>query len=171
MALVTHFKELRVYKQAFAAASRIYTLSKHWPKEERYSLTDQIRRSSRSICANIAEAWRKRRYPAHFVSKLSDADGEAAETQVWLDFAVSCGYVDPTTRDELRATYNMVISGLVRIMAKPDTWCGLSQLREPAPDYDTHTPTPPHSHTPTLPHPNTPTPPHPDPDGSLCASS
>jgi four helix bundle protein len=74
MALVKHFRELRVYRQGFAAASRIYKLSKRWPKEERYSLTDQIRRSSRSVCANVAEAWRKRRYPAHFVSKLSDAD-------------------------------------------------------------------------------------------------
>ncbi len=88
MALVKHFKELRVYQHAFAAATRIYRLSKRWPAEERYSLTDQIRRSSRSVCANIAEAWRKRRYPAHFVSKLSDSDSEAAETQVWLDFAL-----------------------------------------------------------------------------------
>ena len=79
MTLAKHFKELRVYKQGFAAASRIYKLSKHWPKEERYSLTDQIRRSSRSVCANIAEAWRKRRYPAHFVSKLS---GQMAKTLI-----------------------------------------------------------------------------------------
>ena len=96
MALVKHFKELRVYRQGFAAASRIYELSKRCPKEERYSLTDQVRRSSRSVCANIAKAWRKRRYPAHFVSKLSDSDSEAAETQAWLDLALDCGYITPT---------------------------------------------------------------------------
>jgi four helix bundle protein len=111
MALVKHFKELRVYQQGFAAASHIYELSKHWPKEERYSLTDQIRRSSRSVCANsprvwrAAEAWRKRRYPAHFVSKLSDSDSEAAETQAWLDFALDCGYIDQQVHDELYGIY------------------------------------------------------------------
>jgi len=144
MALVKHFKELRVYKQGFAAASRIYELSKHWPKEERYSLTDQIRRSSRSVCANIAEAWRKRRYPAHFVSKLSDSDSEAAETQVWLDFALDCGYIDQQGHDELYNTYESVIGGLVNMMANPDAWCGPSQLREHSPDYAPHTPTLPH---------------------------
>jgi len=150
MALVKHFKELRVYRQGFAAAGRIYALSKGWPKEERYSLTDQIRRSSRSVCANIAEAWRKRRYPAHFVSKLSDADSEAAETQVWLDFALDCGYINQETRDELYATYENVAGGLVNMMSNPDTWCSPSQLREPSPDYDprTHTPTPPYSDPP-----------------------
>jgi four helix bundle protein len=147
-----HFKELRVYKQGFAAAARIYVLSKHWPKEERYSLTDQIRRSSRSVCANIAEAWRKRRYPAHFVSKLSDADSEAAETEVWLDFALDCSYIDQETHDELYTTYENVIGGLVNMMANPDAWCGPSQLRESAPDYDPHTPTPLPSHTHPLPH-------------------
>jgi len=101
MALVKHFKELRVYQQGFAAAGRIYRLSKRWPKEERYSLTDQIRRSSRSVCSNIVEVWRKRRYPAYFVSKLSDSDSETAETQVWLDFALDCGYpIPPHSNDE-----------------------------------------------------------------------
>ena len=115
MALVKHFRELRVYKQAFEAATRIYELSKRWPKEERYSLIDQIRRSSRSVCANIAEAWRKRRYPAHFVSKLGDSDSEAAETQVWLDFALDCGYIDQQAHDDLYATYENVAGGLVKI--------------------------------------------------------
>src|SRR5215468_1533680 len=82
--------DLEVYRKAFEAAMRIYQLSKRFPKEETYSLTDQIRRSSRSVCANLAEAWRKRRYEAAFVSKLSDAETEAAETQVWLEFAVDC---------------------------------------------------------------------------------
>ncbi len=145
MALVRHFRELRVYQQAFAAAGRIYELSKDWPKEKRYSLTDQIRRSSRSVCANIAEAWRKRRYPADFVSKLSDSDSEAAETQPWLDFALDCGHIDQEARDELCATYENVIGGLVNMMANPNAWCGPSRLREPSPDYTPQTPTPTHS--------------------------
>ncbi len=156
MTLVRHFKDLRVYKQAFSAATHIYKLSKHWPKEERYALTDQIRRSSRSVCANIAEAWRKRRYPAHFVSKLSDSDSEAAETQVWLDFALDCGYINQQDHDDLYAIYENVAGGLVKMMASPNAWCGPSQLRESPVPYDSHTPTPPHPHTPT------PSPPHPN---------
>lgn len=85
--ILRHF-DLDVYKKAFAAATRIFELSKSFPTEERYSLTDQIRRSSRSVCANLAAAWRKRRYPAHWVSKLSDSEAEAAETQTWIQFAV-----------------------------------------------------------------------------------
>jgi four helix bundle protein len=161
MALVRHFKELRVYQQGFAAAGRIYELSKGWPKEERYSLTDQIRRSSRSVCANVAETWRKRRYLAHFVSKLSDSDSEAAETQVWLDFALNCGYIDQATHTELYGIYENIAGGLVNMMANPDTWCGPSQLREPSPDYD------PHSHTPILP---SPTLPHSPDEEPPCAS-
>jgi four helix bundle protein len=141
MALVKHFRELPVYQQAFAAAMRIYELSKRWPAEERYSLTDQIRRSSRSVCANIAEAWRKRRYPAHFVSKLSDSDSEAAETQVWLDFALNCGYINQQDHDTLYADYENIAGGLVKMMANPDAWCGPSRLREPTAPYLSHTPT------------------------------
>lgn len=125
-----HFRELRVYRQAFDAAMRIFELSKAWPKEERYSLTDQIRRSSRSVCGNIAEAWRKRRYQAHFVSKLSDADGEAAETQNWLDFALRCGYMTEQDHAELDRAYEVICGGLVKMMAEPETWCGPAQLRE-----------------------------------------
>ena len=147
MALVKHFKELRVYQQTFATATHIYRLSKRWPAEKRYSLTDQIRRSSRSVCANIAEAWRKRRYPAHFVSKLSDSDSEAAETQVWLDFALDCDYINQEDHDSLYATYENIAGGLVRMMTKPNTWCGPSQLREPTVPYNPHTPTLPYSDT------------------------
>ncbi len=86
-------RELEVYRQAFEAAMQIYELSRSFPREEVYSLTDQIRRSSRSVCANLAEAWRKRRYAAAFTSKLSDVESESAETQVWLEFAVKCGYL------------------------------------------------------------------------------
>jgi len=106
MSLVKHFRELRVYQTAFDAAMDIFELSKQWPKEERYSLTDQIRRSSRSVCEQIAEAWRKRRYCAHFRSKLTDADSEAAETQSWLEFAFKCGYITKPVFDKLDAVYS-----------------------------------------------------------------
>jgi len=87
-------KDLIVYKKAYALAMEIFECSKSWPPEERYSLTDQIRRSSRSVCANLREAWAKRRYKAHFISKLSDSDAENSETDTWLDFSNSCGYLD-----------------------------------------------------------------------------
>jgi four helix bundle protein len=90
----TSFKDLIAYQKAFKLAMDIYEISKMFPKEERYSLTDQIRGSSRSVCANMAEAYRKRAYPAHFYSKLTDSDAENSETQVWLDFAVSCDYIE-----------------------------------------------------------------------------
>jgi four helix bundle protein len=86
-------KELTVYKKAYALAMEIFQISRQWPIEERYSLTDQIRKSSRSVCTNLREAWAKRRYEAHFVSKLTDCDGENAETETWLDFAFDCGYL------------------------------------------------------------------------------
>ncbi|MBI5053457.1 MAG: four helix bundle protein [Chloroflexi bacterium] len=84
---ITTHRDLRVYQKAFDSAMKIFELSKSFPSEEKYSLTDQMRRSSRSVCANLAEAWRKRRYEAHFMSKISDAESEAAETQVWIEFA------------------------------------------------------------------------------------
>ncbi len=94
------FRSLIVYQKAFALAMRIFEESKSFPAEERYSLTDQIRRSSRSICANIAEAYRKRKYPKHFISKLSDCDAENAETQTWIDFAYSCAYISKEINNE-----------------------------------------------------------------------
>ena len=99
---------------------RIFEESKGFPGEERYSLTDQIRRSSRSVCASIAEAWRKRLYPNAFVSKLSDADAEAAETQVWLAFAVRCGSLDPLLAAELTETYNRISGKLIKMLTNPD---------------------------------------------------
>ena len=90
-------KELRVYKYAYALAMDIFKISKRWPKEERYSLTEQIRRSLRSVCANIREAWAKRRHEAHFISKLTDSDAENSETDTWIDFALDCLYI---TEDE-----------------------------------------------------------------------
>jgi four helix bundle protein len=93
--LIRTHRDLEVYQLAFDLAMKIFELSKSFPKEERYSLTDQVRRSSRSVCTNIVEAWRKRRYRASFLSKLNDAEAEGAETQAWLDFAVACGYLEP----------------------------------------------------------------------------
>ncbi len=125
--MVTRFRQLRVYQLAFETAMRIYELSKGWPEEEKYSLTDQARRASRSVCANIAEAWRKRRYVAHFVSKLSDSDSEAAESQSWLDFALRCGYISEEDYKELDQQYETISGGLVKMMSDPESWCGPSQ--------------------------------------------
>ena len=102
---------------------RIFELSKKWPTEERYSLIDQIRRSSRSVCANIAEAWRKRRYPASFVSKMSDADTEAGETLVWLDFAIKCGYLDELDYENLQGKYDHICAQLVTMINQSTQWC------------------------------------------------
>ncbi|MCA8995069.1 MAG: four helix bundle protein [Planctomycetaceae bacterium] len=115
-------RELDVYGKAFDAASTLFELSKQFPKEETYSLTDQIRRSSRSVCANLAEAWRKRRYQAHFISKLSDCEAEAAETQVWIEFAVKCGYIQRDTAAELYRTYDEIIGTIVGMITHPETW-------------------------------------------------
>jgi len=121
--IVHDYKELRVYRLAFDSAMKIFELSKSWPKEEKYSLTDQIRRSSRSVCGNIAEAWRKRRYPAHFVSKLSDSDAESAETEVWLRFAVKCNYIQQEDFDKLNDDYDHICRMLAKMMSEPETWC------------------------------------------------
>ena len=117
----TH-EDLVIYQKAFNAAMTIFELSKQFPVAERYSLTDQIRRSSRSVCANFAEAWRKRRYQASFVSKLNDCEAEAAETQVWLKFAVKCEYLSTEQGRELYSTYNQVLSGLVKMINHPESW-------------------------------------------------
>ena len=119
---IVRHQDLEVYKKAFDAAMRIFELSKSFPKEETYSLTDQIRRSSRSVCANMAEAWRKRRYEAAFISKLSDAEGESAETQTWLEFAVRCEYLEKETGRELYKTYDEIISMLVSMISRPHLW-------------------------------------------------
>ena len=122
MSRIQSHDELDVYKIAFESAMRIYEISKRFPKEETYSLTDQIRRSSRSVCANIAEGWRKRRYEAAFVSKLTDAEAEAAETQTWLDFASECDYLSEDVKQELWQNYDHVIGKLVNMIFKPTPW-------------------------------------------------
>src|ERR1041385_3474030 len=116
MALQGH-RDLKAYQTAYRLSMQIFRKSKAFPKEERYSLTDQIRRSSRSVCANIAEAYRKRRYPNHFVSTLTDADAEASETLVWLDFACDCGYLPEEEQQELIAGYEEVGRMLGSMMA------------------------------------------------------
>src|SRR5713226_1854671 len=129
MAHISSHKDLRVYQEAMAAAMRIFELTKHFPIEERYSLTDQIRRSSRSVCSNIGEAWRKRRYRAHFVSKLSDSEGEAEETRVWLEISWRCGYMSQSDATELDTEYDQIIGQLVTMSDRPDQWL---ILRKPA---------------------------------------
>lgn len=121
--VVLSYKELKVYKLAFESAMQIFHLSKEWPKEEKYSLTDQVRRSSRSVCGNVAEAWRKRKYPAHFVSKLSDADMEAAETENWLEFAFHCHYLNEEDYKQLIDKYDHICRMLSIMMSKPQSWC------------------------------------------------
>ena len=119
---IRSYKDLRVYQNAVEAAMKIFEITKEFPVEERYSLVDQIRRSSRSVCANIAEAWRKRRYKAAFIAKMSDADSEAAETQVWLEFATKCNYMQETLSSELESMYDKIIGQIVRMIEESDKW-------------------------------------------------
>ena len=135
MALARNFKELRVYRVGFEAAMRIFALTKHWPAEERYSLIDQVRRSSRAVTANVAEAWRKRLYVASFVSKLSDANAEAGETQVWLDYALECRYMNSEAHTALYSAYDQVSGGLIKMIADPAAWCGPAALHEASTEY------------------------------------
>ena len=136
MANIRHFRELDVYQMAMDAAMHIFELSKGFPAEERYSLTDQVRRSSRSVCANIAEAWRKRRYPNAFVSKLSDAEAEAAETEVWLELAVRCGYLNKAQAAALEQEYEHILGKLVNMISHPEQWT-IRAVREEEAEYDT----------------------------------
>ena len=117
----TH-EDLEIFQNAFNAAMVIYELSKKFPVEERYSLTDQIRRSSRSVCANLAEAWRKRRYKAAFIAKLSDCEAEAAEVQVWLKFAVKCHLLTVEQGRDLYGNYNQILGSLVKMINNPENW-------------------------------------------------
>ena len=115
--------DLAVYRKAFDAAMEIFELSNTFPREELYSLTDQIRRSSRSVCANLAEAWRKIRYKAVFLNKLSDAAQEAAETQTWLDFSLACNYIDKHAYGKLFDQYEQIFAMLHGMEDKFDTLC------------------------------------------------
>src|SRR5215813_6676007 len=119
---ISSYKELRVYKAAMDAAMRIFEISKRFPPEERYSLTDQIRRASRSVCSNIGEAWRKRRYRAAFISKLSDSETEAEETRVWLEISWRCGYITRSEAIELDHEYDKILAQLVIMIDRPECW-------------------------------------------------
>jgi four helix bundle protein len=123
-------RDLKVYQLAYKLAMDIYAASRSFPKEEKYSLTDQICRSSRSVAANIAEGFRKRQYPKMFVSKLADSDGEAAETQVWLDFARDCQYMSPHFHDELVNGYEEVGRMLGSMMSMPEKFMPRNIRRE-----------------------------------------
>ena len=116
------FRDLFVYQKSYKAALEIFELTKTFPNEEQYSLTDQIRRSSRSVCANIAEAFRRRRYPKSFVSKLNEAEAESAETQTWIEFSAKCFYVSSDIAIRIITTYDKIIGRLVVMSNQPESW-------------------------------------------------
>ncbi|WP_139326135.1 four helix bundle protein [Chryseobacterium gambrini] len=126
MPTIKFHQDLRVYQKSFDTAMEIYQLSKIFPKEERYSLTDQIRRSSRSVSANISEAWGKRKYEKSFTAKLTDSEGEARETQTWLQFALACNYINEEQFKILNNQYNQIIGMLVNMMSQSQNWCTFS---------------------------------------------
>jgi four helix bundle protein len=119
---ISSYKDLRVFQHAMDGAMKIFDLTKAFPGEEKYSLVDQIRRSSRSVCTNIAEAWRKRRYKAAFIAKLSDAEGEACETQVWVEFARRCGYLTDVICHDLDGAYDQIMAEIVKMINEADKW-------------------------------------------------
>jgi len=123
MPMSNGFKDLLVYKKAFALAMEIFEVTKTYPKEEIYSLTSQIRRSSRSVCSNIAEGYRKRIYEAHFISKISDSDMENSETQVWLDFSLACNYISKEQFQDLLNKAEEVGRLLGDILKNPQKYC------------------------------------------------
>lgn len=122
-ATIQSFRDFRVYKAAFELQQQVFVLKKTFPKEEMYSLTDQCRRASRSIGANITEAWQKRRYVAHFISKLTDADGEQAETQHWIATSLACGYISIKSHDDLMVKCCRIGSMFGSMLAKPEQFC------------------------------------------------
>jgi len=119
---INSYKELRVFQTAMDTAMKIFEITKEFPSEEKYSMVDQMRRSSRSVCANLAEAWRKRRYRAAFIAKLSDAESEACETQVWIEFAKRCNYINEDIHKELDAVYDKIIGQIVNMINNADKW-------------------------------------------------
>ena len=120
--LIGSYKDLRVFQNAMEAAMKIFELTKDFPPEEKYSMVDQMRRASRSVCANISEGWRKRRYRAAFIAKLSDAESEACETQVWIEFAKRCGYLENAICEELDERYDQIMAQIVKMINDADKW-------------------------------------------------
>src|SRR5882757_275880 len=123
MAIIRSFRDLRAYQQARSEANRVFEMTRMFPKEERFSLTDQIRRSSRAVKSMIAEAWGHRRYQAAFVSKLTDAIGEANETQSWLDDALDCGYISKTQHQDFDAAWQAIGGLITNMVTKADDFC------------------------------------------------
>ena len=123
MSQINSFKDLIVYQKAYKLAMEIFEISKDFPKEEKYSLIDQMRRSSRSVTSNIAEAWARKRYVKSFVNKLTDSLGEEFETEVWLDYSLDCKYIPIETHTRILADYDEVRKMLISIINKPDKWC------------------------------------------------
>lgn len=130
MSTIKFHQDLKVFQKSFEAAQLIYELSKSFPKEELYSLTDQIRRSSRSVTANISEAWGKRKYEKSFIAKLTDSEGEARETQTWLQFAYTCHYMNDEQYNNLHNKYNQIIGMLVNMMSRSEKWCSFSSVNK-----------------------------------------
>lgn len=122
MKIIKSHKELNVYKKSFEKAMEIFHITKSYPKEEIYSLTDQIRRSSRSVSSNIAEAFRRRKYPKSFALKLNESEAEAAEVQNWLDFSLNCNYINGKTYESLNNAYEEIIGMLVNMQKQSDKW-------------------------------------------------
>jgi four helix bundle protein len=122
MSFVKHFRELDVYQNALNLAMKVFELTKCWPSDERFNLTDQIRRSSRSVCTNLAEAWRKRRYQAAFIAKLSDSETEAAGTQVSAELAMRCRFWDEKAFCEIDSAYEKMLGQIVKMASQPEKW-------------------------------------------------
>jgi four helix bundle protein len=120
---IKHFRDLEVYRRSFDAAMKIFQVTKGFPAEEKYSLVDQVRRASRSVCANLAEGWRKRKYIAVFKNKLTDAMQESSETQCWLEFCLACQYIDQDFFDELDDEYEQIIAMLNSMEIKAKKFC------------------------------------------------
>lgn len=123
MGQINSFRDLIVYQKAYAISMEIFLLTKEFPKEERYSLVDQIRRSSRSICANLSEAWAKRRYEKVFINKLTDCLGEEFETETWLNYSLDCGYLKDSTFSDLMGQYEEVRKILISMINNPQKFC------------------------------------------------
>lgn len=130
MSTVKFHQDLKVFQRSFEMAMTIYELSKSFPKEELYALTDQIRRSSRSVSANISEAWGKRKYEKSFVAKLTDSEGEARETQTWLQFSLACKYINEEQFNNLNNQCNQIIGMLVSMINQSEKWCSFSSFNQ-----------------------------------------
>ena len=127
MAIIKYHTDLKVYQKSFEVAMEIYKISFQFPSEEKYSLTDQIRRSSRSVSANISEAWGKRRYSKSFVSKLTDSEGEARETQTWLEFSFQCNYIEEEKFKNFNEKYNEIIALLIYMINNVEKWTNFNR--------------------------------------------